>query len=121
VSAKTLQASIRDWVESGATVYTDQATGYLGLGSDFDHKSVNHGAGEYINGDVHTNGIENFWALSKRAWKGTYTHNMPKNTERYIAERTFSFNNRESTDLERMTAVASAVAGRRLTYIELKA
>ena len=121
VSAKTLQASIRAWVESGATVYTDLATAYIGLNRDYDHFSVNHGTGEYVNGDVHTNGIENFWSLYKRAWKGTYTHNAPKHTVRYVDERTFSFNNRDLNDLERMVAVASAVAGRRLTYAELKA
>jgi hypothetical protein len=77
--------------------------------------------GEYVNGDVHTNGIENFWSLYKRAWKGTYTHNARKHTVRYVDERTFSFNNREMNDLERMVAVTSSVSGRRLTYAELKA
>lgn len=119
VSAKVLQASIRDWVESGATVYTDQAHAYFGLNNVYDHKSVNHGAGEYVRGDIHTNGIENFWALYKRAWKGTYTHNLPKNTDRYLDERIFAFNNRGLNDLGRMAAVTSAVTGRRLTYAEL--
>ena len=54
VSAKTVQASIRAWVESGATVYTDQASAYIGLNRDYGHFSVNHGTGEYVNGDVHT-------------------------------------------------------------------
>ena len=115
VSAKTIQASIRAWVESGATVYTDQARAYIGLGTIYDHKSVNHGTGEYVSGDVHTNGIENFWALYKRAWKGTDTHHAPKHSTRYVDERTFSFNNRELNDLERMVAVTSAVTGKRLT------
>ena len=121
VSAKTLQESIRAWVESGATVYTDHATAYVGLGRDYDHFSVNHGTGEYVSGDVHTNGIENFWSLYKRAWKGTYTHNARKHTNRYVDERAFSYNNRESNDLERMVAVTSAVSGKRLTYSDLKA
>jgi transposase-like protein len=121
VSAKTVQASIRDWVESGATVYTDQAKAYIGLERAYTHRSVNHGAGEYVSGDVHTNSIEGFWNLYKRAWKGTYTHNAPKHTVRYVDERTFSYNNRDSNDLERMVAVTSCVSGRRLTYAELKA
>jgi hypothetical protein len=121
VSAKEIQASIRNWVESGATLYTDQAQTYLGLKGEYVHASVNHGTGEYVRGDVHTNSIESFWNLYKRAWKGTYTHNAPKHTVRYVDERTFSYNNRESSDLERMTAVTSAVAGRRLTYEELTA
>ena len=120
VTSKTVQASIREWVESGATLYSDTAHVYLGL-KEFDHQSVNHGTGEYVRGDVHTNSIEPFWNLYKRAWKGTYTHNLPKHTNRYIAERTFSFNNRELTDLQRMEVVTSQVSGRRLTYSDLKA
>jgi transposase-like protein len=121
VSAKTLQASIRAWVESGATLYTDQAHGYIGLDGDFVHRSVNHGAGEYVRGDVHTNSIESFWNLYKRAWKGTYTHNDRKHTTRYVDERAFSFNNRELNDLERMVAVTASVSGKRISYAELKA
>lgn len=121
VSAKTLEASVRNWVESGSALYTDQSHFYRGLKWQYDHKSVNHGTGEYVNGDVHTNSIESFWNLYKRAWKGTYTHNAAKNTNRYVAERTFSFNNRELNDLQRMVAVTSCVAGKRLTYAELKA
>ena len=60
VSAKTVQASIREWVESGATVYTDQAQAYIGLEGAYTHRSVNHGAGEYVSGDVRTNSIEGF-------------------------------------------------------------
>jgi hypothetical protein len=121
VSATEIQASIRNWVESGATVYTDQARTYLGLKGDYNHHSVNHGTGEYVRGDVHTNSIESFWNLYKRAWTGTYTHNAPKHTVRYVDERTFSYNNRELNDLGRMVAVTSAVSGRRLTYEELTA
>jgi transposase-like protein len=121
VSSKAIQASVRNWVEPGSTLCTDQAHTYLGLRNEYDHKSVNHGMGEYVNGDIHTNSIESFWNLYKRAWKGTYTHNAPKHTDRYVTERTFSFNNRELTDLERMVTVTSSVSGKRLTYAELKA
>lgn len=121
VSATTVQASIRAWVETGSTVYTDQFRGYRGLAKDYTHRSVNHGAAEYVRGAVQTNGIENFWALYKRAWKGTYTHNAAKNTDRYLDERVFAFNHRGLNDLQRMEAVTSAVAVRRLTYAELTA
>ncbi len=121
VSSRELQASIRNWVETGSTVYTDQSNAYTGMDIWFEHQFVNHGTGEYVRGDVHTNSIESFWNLYKRAWKGTYTHNAPKHTDRYIAERTFAFNNREMNDLGRMIAVTSCVAGKRLTYSELKA
>ena len=113
VSAKELQASVRNWVKTGSTVYTDQARAYLGIDMWFDHHSVNHGTGEYVRGDIHTNSIESFWNLYKRAWKGTYTHNLPEHTDRYIAERTFSYNHRDLTDLQRMIAVTSTVTGRR--------
>jgi transposase-like protein len=115
---KTLQDNVRAWVESGATVYTDQAQAYVGLDADFAHKSVDHSK-EYVSGDVHTNGIENFWNLYKRAWKGTYTHNAREHTMRYVDERTFSFNNRETDDLGRMQAATAGVSGRRLTWDEL--
>jgi len=121
VQKATLQASVRAWVESGATLYTDQAFGYIGLNGEFVHRSVNHGAGEYVRGDVHTNSIESFWNLYKRAWKGTYTHNARKHTTRYVDERAFSFNNRELNDYERMVAVTSSVSGKRVTCAELKA
>jgi len=121
VSQKALVGSVHKWVEFGSTVYSDQSNMYNWLGFDYTHKSVNHGTGEYVRGDVHTNSIESFWNLYKRAWKGTYTHNLPKNTDRYLAERTFSFNNRELTDYERMVTVTASVAGKRLTYAELKA
>ena len=120
VTAAELQASIRGWVASGSTVYTDQHKGYRGLDVDYDHRSVNHGMGEYVRGDIHTNSIENFWNLYKRAWKGTYTHNLPEHTDRYIAERTFSYNHRDLTDIQRMIAVTSTVAGKRITYTDLK-
>lgn len=117
VNTATLEASVRNWVEYGSTLYTDQAYMYRRMGAEYDHKSVNHGTGEYVRGDVHTNSIESFWNLYKRAWKGTYTHNLPKNTDRYIAERTFSFNNRDLCG--RMVAVTTSVAGKRLTYDDL--
>jgi transposase-like protein len=121
VTQKSLETSVRNWVELGSTVYTDQSHFYNLLGANYVHQSVNHGTGEYVRDDVHTNSIESFWNLYKRAWKGTYTHNAPKHTERYIAERTFSFNNRDLTDYERLATVTASVSGKRLTYAELKA
>jgi len=109
---------VRAWVEAGATVYTDEAVAYLGLDEDFAHKSVKH-ALRYVSGDVYTNTIENFWTLYKRAWKGTYTHNMRWHTDRYIAERTFSYNNREAGDLDRMRLATAGANGRRITWKEL--
>jgi transposase-like protein len=109
-TAHALVGSIHNWVEFGSTVYTDQSIAYNSLDFDYTHKSVNHGTGEYVRGDVHTNSIGSFWNLYKRAWKVTYTHNLTKRTDRYIAERTFSFNNRDLTDYERMVTVTASVA-----------
>lgn len=119
-TTKTLQASVRRWVESGATLYTDQAAQFAGLNGEYDHQRVNHRTCEYVRGDVHTNNIESFWNPYKRAWKGTYTHNAREHTIRYIDERTFAYNHRFDTDYERMVAVTSSVAGKRLTYSDLK-
>ena len=69
---------------------------------------------------MHTNNIESFWNLYKRAWKGTYTNNAREHTVRYIDERTFAYNYRFDTDYERMVAVTSSVTGERLTYSDLK-
>ena len=73
----------------------------------------------YVNGHIHTNGIENFWSLLKRAIKGTYVSVEPFHLFRYLDEESFRFNERKVTDSERFTEVASSVAGKRLTYKQL--
>ena len=119
-SAPTLQSNIYKWVTPGADyIYTDEARGYRGLDGSFAHKTVNHSF-EYVSGDVHINGTENFWALFKRAWRGTYTHMHPEHAHRYLAERVFSYNGRDLDDLGRMQSVMSAVTGKRITYSDLK-
>ncbi len=76
VERPTLHAFVKDNVEPGATVYTDEARAYGGM--PFKHESVNHGAGEYVKKQAHTNGIESFWALLKRGYHGTYHHMSEK-------------------------------------------
>ena len=110
----TLHAYVGNTVQSGATVYSDQWSGYTGLEADYSHKTVDH-AVEYVSGRVYTNGIENFWSLLKRGLKGTYVCAQPYHLHRYIDERVFTFNERTNTDLGRMQATVSQVAGRRLT------
>ena len=65
---------------------------------------VNHAKGEYVSGDVHTNGIENYWSLLKRSIKGTQIHVSPDHLDRYVTERTFAYNHRDADDLGRMRA-----------------
>jgi transposase-like protein len=116
-----LQSNVRRWVSEGSTVYTDEALAYEGLNRwTFGHKAVNHSV-EYVSGDVHTNTLENFWSLLKRAIKGTQVHVDPEHLHRYVNERAFSYNYRDRTDLGRMRLAVGNVAGRRLTWDALTA
>ena len=82
--AKTLQGFVGNHAADGATVYTDDHSGYRGL--PFDHETVKHSAGEYVDGQASTNGIESFWALLKRGYHGTYHHMSEKHLQRYVGE-----------------------------------
>lgn len=113
-----LVANVNSWIEPGATVYTDDAIAYRNIGDTFRHDFVMHGGparNRYVRGEVHTNGIENFWALLKRAIKGTQVHVDRRHLDRYVAERAFAYNYRDASDLERTQKVLSGAAGRRLT------
>ena len=85
----------------------------------YDHHSVDHAAQEYVRGNVHTNGIENFWSLLKRGLRGTYISVEPFHLFRYLDEQARRFNTRKETDGERFAGVLDDVAGRRLTYKQL--
>jgi transposase-like protein len=117
----TLQDKILDHVGWGAHIYTDQWVGYDKLSATnlFVHKTVNHMV-EHVKGNVHTNGIENFWALLKRTLKGTYVAVEPFHLDAYVNEQVYRFNNsRGKTDAQRFNKVMSQVSGKRLTYAEL--
>jgi len=105
---------------AGHHIYTDQHVGYEGVDAAhmFVHKTVNH-MQEYVRGQVHTNGIENFWSLLKRTLKGTYVAVEPFHLDRYLAEQVFRFNNRSETSINRFLTLASEVAGKRITFAEL--
>lgn len=124
VKRETLQNEILDKIEKKSTVYTDQYGGYRSLAErDFVHDTVNH-VEEYVRGQVHTNGIENFWSLLKRGLKGTYVAVEPFHLDRYVSEQMFRFNNRATkrnplTDEDRFTLAMSQIVGRRLTYAQL--
>ncbi len=114
-----LQAEIRKHVEAGAALYTDYLLSYEGLASDYAHQVVDH-AVEYVNGRIHTNGLENFWSLLKRGIGGTYVSVEPFHLFRYLDEQTFRYNNRKNmTDADRFALALSQVAGKRLTYAEV--
>jgi transposase-like protein len=113
-----LQREVRAHVEQDSHLYTDAHAGYTGLNDDYFHMVINH-AEEYVNGNIHTNGIENFWALLKRTIKGTYVSVEPFHLFRYLDEQSFRFNTRKGTDADRFVKAAAALTGRRLTYDEL--
>jgi transposase-like protein len=123
VQRETLQNEILDNVKYGSTVYTDNWVGYDGVRNRFVHEVINH-ANSYVNGRIHTNGIENFWSLLKRGLKGTYVAVEPFHLDRYIDEQAFRYNNRGTkdnplNDSDRFMVALSQVANKRLTYKEL--
>jgi transposase-like protein len=137
VKGKTLRPLVREHVEKGSELHTDELQSYTQLDQpvfdpmgehtfgeypvDYIHKAVNHAAGEYVRGNVHTNRMENFWSLLKRGIRGTYVSVEPFHLFRYLDEQAFRFNERkhEDGDAGRFALVVDAVAGRRLTYKQL--
>ncbi len=121
-SKVTLQSNIHDVVESGSTIYTDEHRAYIGLdGEYYKHKSVKHSVGEYVVGDVHTNGIESVWAVLKRGIYGTYHHVSPKHLHRYVNEAAFRLNegNVENDLADRMASVLKGSKNKRIKYTKL--
>lgn len=115
---KTLREQIDTHVESGSTIYSDDFNGYMGLDDEFFHAVVNH-AEKYVDGLVHTNGMENFWSLLKRSIGGTYVSVEPFHLFRYIDEQAFRYNNRIMDDANRFKFAMRQIVGKRLTYKEL--
>jgi transposase-like protein len=120
-SQATLHALVNKHIQYGATLMTDEWGGYKG--TDLTHEIINH-AVEYVNGQVHTQGIENFWSLLKRSLGGTYVSVEPFHLDRYVDEQAFRYNNRATadnpmTDKDRFALVLSQISGKRLTYAEL--
>lgn len=115
---ETLQGFIREHVEAGAEVFTDDASAYDGL-TDFEHETVRHSVGEYVAGKVHTNSIESFWSMLKRAHKGIFHKLSPKHLQRYVNEFAGRQNIRELDTIEQMASVTVGMAGKRLKYRDL--
>ena len=119
-----LQTKIRAHVKAGSAIYTDALMSYQGLGQqDFAHQVIDH-AEKYVDGQVHTNGLENFWSLVKRGLKGTYISVEPFHLFRYLDEQVFRYNNRAKKDHfvgdgDRFQLAMNHIAGKRLTYQEL--
>jgi transposase-like protein len=115
---KALQAELREHVLAGSAIFTDALKSYEGL-DEFQHEVIDH-AVAYVNGEVHTNGLENFWSLLKRTLAGTYVSVEPYHLFRYLDEQAFRYNNRKGmNDWDRFDLAVSQIVGRRLTYAEL--
>jgi transposase-like protein len=118
IDSQTLHGFIREGVETGSDLYTDTHRAYSGLAADYAHEIVDH-IEKYVDGRVHTNGMENFWSLLKRGLHGTYVSVQPFHLFRYLDERCFTFNERHRDDRGRFETVLRSAASRRLTYAEL--
>jgi transposase-like protein len=118
VRRKTLAPEVRANVESGVQLFSDALRSYSDLDADYVHQVIDH-AVAYVEGNVHTNGIENFWSLLKRSRKGTYVSVEPFHLFRYLDEQSLRFNTREDSDAARFQKVLGQVMGRRLTYRDL--
>jgi transposase-like protein len=115
---RALHGEVVKHVEAGSTVYSDALRSYNQLNEEFIHNVINH-AERYVDGIVHTNGIENFWALLKRSIKGTYISVEPFHLFRYLDEQSFRFNGRKANDSDRFQRVMEQISGKRLTYSEV--
>ncbi len=115
---ETLHAKVREHVAPGSDIFTDEWVSYQGLDRDYVHNVINH-AETYVKGNIHTNGIENFWSLLKRGLKGTYVSVEPFHLFRYLDEQAFRYNNRKTDDGNRFARTLSQMTGKRLTYKQL--
>lgn len=122
VGADSIGDFLCETVEEESTLYTDQNRSYahhVAYHADYDHLSVNHSIGEYVNGMAHTNGIESFWSVLKRGYMGTYHRMSRKHLDRYVAEFAGRHNDRLSDTLAQMEAIARGMDGKRLRYEDL--
>jgi transposase-like protein len=121
VSSASLEKAIRDNVEPGSTIHTDEFMAYRRVGKSFNHGTVNHIKGEYSKNGITTNGVESVFAVLKRGLHGVYHHASKKHMGRYVDEFTFRLNdgNVKRHTWDRLDSFVSAVAGKRLTYKRL--
>jgi transposase-like protein len=123
-SADSMQESVLGNVERGSTIYSDEFAGTWKMEDQYDHQVVNH-LEEYVDGQVHTNGMENFWSLLKRGIGGTYISVEPFHLFRYVDEQAFRYNNRKDafgkplTDSDRFSTLVTQIVGKRLTFAEV--
>ena len=118
-----LQSEVHKNVEAGSALYTDELKSYRGLDAMYVHGVINHAAA-YVDGRIHTNGLENFWSLLKRGLSGTYVSVEPFHLFRYLDEQTWRYNHRAKPEInvndgDRFLMALSQIVGKRLTFEEL--
>lgn len=116
IDKATLHGFVGENVAPLARVFTDDWPAYRGIPN---HDAVRHSAGQYVDGQIHTNGVESFWSMLKRAYKGTFHKMSPKHLQRYVNEFAGRHNIRDLGTLSQMAFVAARMAGRRLRYAKL--
>jgi len=112
------QKNVVEYVLKGSEVFTDALPSNNGLKAEYNHAVVDH-AERYVDGKVHTNGLENFWCLLKRTIKGTYVNVEPFHLFRYLDEQSFRFNERKDTDGGRFLKACAGIIGKSLKYVDL--
>lgn len=115
IRAYRLMSEVSANVEDGSTVYTDALQSHKNASLYYEHKVIDH-AEKYVDGQIHTNGLENYWSLLKRAIRGTYVSVEPFHLFRYLDEQAYRFNERKGTDAERFAGVVAEVSGKRITF-----
>ncbi len=112
-SRRELVGHLNAGMEPGTLVYTDELASYQSLPN---HETVQHGIGQYVDGQAHVNGMESFWALLKRGYHGTFHRMSPKHLQRYVGEFAGRQNHRPLDTIEQMREIARSADGKRLTY-----
>lgn len=118
VSGNNLKSAIRENVDKGATIATDEFPAYHGIGKEFagGHLVVNHGRKEYVLGNASTNTAESSFAVLKRGIMGIYHSVSKKHLHRYVNEFDFRWNGRKMADGDRVVAAVRGAVGKRLDY-----
>lgn len=117
-SGKLIEQTIKSHVVPGSNLFSDEAHAYVKVGREYAHQVINH-AERYVQGNIHTNSIENYWSLLKRGIKGTYISVEPFHLFRYLDEQSFRFNTRKDNDQGRFMLALSKIQGKRVQYREL--
>ena len=115
----TLRSFVRENARPGSQVYSDGHGAYIALEGEYKHSYVQHSVGTYVIEQAHTNGIESFWSMLKRAYQGTYHKMSEKHLDRYVRQFAGKHNLRERDTLAQMAHVVAGLVGQRLLYRDL--